>query len=229
MTDIRKELQNVMRETILDQNKNGNWSYWFYRPISGKPTKLRKYIPGIKYRGDCSKGVQFICWWVPGCPDPMDNGWADWGNSQTLCVRLDHVGSPRDLLVGDIVTFGNYGSEHAAMVVEADPVNGDPLLWSFGHQGAPNLYRLSHDKRPQQYRRLPVAIVLTEDDMLRARDDWFAWVAWKLGEGPWKLHGKASPKVRPNVPKVIPMKWWLELAKFLRRRKKGNKSRMNHK
>jgi hypothetical protein len=30
--------------------------------------------------------------------------------------------------------------------------------------------------------------------------------------------------VRPNVPRIIPLSWWKRYAKFLKNRKKGNKS-----
>lgn len=175
--------------------------------------------PGQKVYGDCSKGAQYQCRWVPGCPDPMGNNFGLYGNSQTIWLTLHHVDTVAELEPGDIVVFGNYGEDHAAMVLEAGP---DPLLWSFGHQGAPNTYRLSADKRSKTFCKLPIVPpVPTPVEKLKAATGFYSWVAWKLGEGPWKTHGKANHAVRPHVPKLVPPAWWKAYTKFLLRRKNG--------
>jgi len=208
----RQKLKDLMEATLEDHN---NWTYAFVRPLS-VPSAWHK---GQKVRADCSKAVQYLCRWA-GVRDPMDNGYADWGNSQTLWLKLRHVSKPGQLEVGDVVTFGHDGEDHAAMVLEA---GNDPLLWSFGHQGAPNTYRLSQDRREKQYLKLELPPIVTpEVSKLRARKGWFAWVAWRLGEGDWKHFGKSNKTVRPNVPRVIPPNWWHRYAKFLLRRKKPN-------
>lgn len=218
--DFRVELEAVMRATLADEAANHDWTYLAVRPRP-MPTATRKFTPGTKVVGDCSKGVQFNCWWVPGCVDPMGNDFGTAGNSYTLWLNLQHLDSPADLLVGDIVTFGPDGDEHAAMVLEA---GADPLMWSFGHQGAPNTYRLSTDTRAHQYLRLPVPkYVPTPQDKLRARTGWFAWVAWRLAEGDWKGYKTSAPAVRPAVPKIIPLSWWKRYAVYIKNRKKGNK------
>lgn len=225
-SDYRAELERVMRETLADEIAHSDWTYAAVRPCY-MPTSKREWRPGTRVRGDCSKGVQFMCWFVPGLPDPMKENWDPYGNSQTLAVRLQHI-AKNDLLVGDIVTFGVAGEEHAAMVLEApSKANGyDPLLWSFGHQGAPNTYRLSVDRRPAQYLRNPLpSYVPTPLDKARARTGWFAWVAWKLGEGDYAAYGPANKTARPNVPKVIPAAWWTRYAKFVLRRKSANAAR----
>jgi hypothetical protein len=156
----------------------------------------------------------------------MGNDYGPYGNSQTLWVHLRHVASAKELEVGDIITFGYNGDEHATMVLEEDPIHGNPLLWSHGHQGAPNTYRLSEDQREHQYLKLGVPDDVsppTPEDKLRAKTGWFMWVAWKQGEGAWKKYGKANRKVRPNVPTIIPLSWWKRYAQFLLNRKKGNK------
>jgi hypothetical protein len=223
--DLRAELAAVMKATLADEATAHDWTYAAVRPMP-MPTTSRAWHAGLRVRGDCSKGVQYLCWWTPGVPDPMRQGWDPYGNSQTLWVRLQHYGDKLELQVGDFVTFGVDGDEHAAMVLEAPSAeNGfDPLLWSFGHQGAPNSYRLSQDRRPQQYLRNPIpTYVPTPLDKARARSGWFAWVAWRLGEGDYAPYGKASPKARPNVPKRIPLSWWKRYAKFVARRKHANK------
>lgn len=214
--DVRANLATLMAETLADEAQRGDWTYDAIRPLANP---LKPWRAGEKIVGDCSKGVQWLCWWVPSCPDPMGNDFADWGNSQTIWVHLQHLDTPGELLIGDVVTFGVDGDEHATMVIKA---GADPTLWSFGHQGAPDAYLLSQDGRPAQYLRLPVVYVPTPQDRLRARTGWFAWVAWRLGEGDWRNYKPADPSVRPNVPKLIPLSWWKRYAVFLKNRKKGN-------
>lgn len=216
MTDKRAELEKLMRATLADEAAHHTWHYHAVRPM---PVPESWRAGNIVY-GDCSKGVQYLCHWV-GVPDPMGAGYGPYGNSQTLCLRLQHLDHARDLEVGDIVTFGVNGDEHAAMVLEA---GSDPLLWSFGHEGAPNTYLLSQDRRTQQYLRNPIPdYIPTPQDKLRAKAGWWAWVAWKLGEGDWRHYGLANKSVRPNVPKRIPLAWWRNYVVFLARRKQANK------
>lgn len=223
--DYRAELEALMQATLADEAAHHDWTYVEVRPLL-MPTPTRKWATGTKVRGDCSKGVQYLCWWTPGVPDPMRQDWNGYGNSQTLWLRLQHYGDKLELKVGDVVTFGVDGQEHAAMVIEApSAANGyDPLVWSFGHEGAPNTYRLSQDTRPQQYLHNPLpAYVPTSLDKAKARTGWFAWVAWRLGEGDYRDFGKANPTARPNVPKRIPASWWVRYAKFLARRNGSDK------
>jgi hypothetical protein len=209
-----------MVKTLTDQTSHHNWVYEAVRPLP-RPTTLRKYSPGQRVVSDCSKGVQFLCWWVPDCPDPMGNGFSTVGNSTTIAMHLKHISDPAQLEIGDPVTFGENGNEHAAIVMER---GRDPLLWSDGHMGAPNSYRLSYDRRVHQLLKLPVAgYVPSPADKLRAEKGYWAWVQWRLGEGDWASYGKAIAKVRPDVPKIIPAKWWTNLAKFIAARNKPNK------
>lgn len=215
MTDYRKALAALMQATLADEQAHQTWSYAEVRPMP-VPVSWRA---GQHVVGDCSKGVQYLCKWA-GCADPMGGGYGPYGNSYTLWTHLQHLGSPSDLLVGDVITFGIDGNEHAAMVLQA---GRDPLLWSFGHQGAPNTYKLSADGRPAQYLRNPLPTYIpTPEDKLRAQTGWFSWVAWRLGEGDWKPYGMMTKSVRPDVPRVIPPTWWARYARFLLNRKKGN-------
>jgi hypothetical protein len=218
MADLRKLLGNTMRETLSDPH--GRWDYEAVRPI--KPFGPRSYEQGRYVKADCSKGVQLICYWTSGVPDPMKESWDGYGNSATLAMRLQHLPLPSFLEVGDIVTFGPGGGDHATMVLES---GSNPLLWSFGHPEArPNTYRLSQDPRVHQFLRNPVPIyVPTPDDRLRHMTGYWAWVQWRLGEGSWAHHKPADSKVRPNVPKLIPVAWWKQLAVFLANRKKPDK------
>ncbi len=215
LAPARQRLLTLMQATIADEQANHSWTYAEVRPLA---TPVRPWKPKMKVRGDCSKGVQWLAWWAKA-PDPMQNGFGPYGNSQTIWSVLHPVDTPAELEVGDLVTFGYNGNKHAAMVMEPGP---DPLLWSFGHQGAPDAYRLSQDKRPHQLRKLPVPDPPpSPQEKLRAMTGWFSWVAWRLGEGPWKPYGALSKAVRPAVPKLIPPLWWGRLAQFLADRKKG--------
>jgi hypothetical protein len=99
----------------------------------------------------------------------------------------------------------------------------DPLLWSFGHQGAPNFYLLSQDSREHQLLKLGVPDPKpTPQDVLRAKTGYWSWVSWFLGEGEWRKYGHLNPTVRPNVPKKISQDWWNRLAAFEAARHKGN-------
>lgn len=214
MSDVRSELVRLMRATLADR------THWTYRAIRPLPIPI-SWHPGLPVTADCSFGVKLLCQWAKG-PDPTGTP-GGYGNSTSIYLHLPHLGEARLMLPGDIVTFGSGGRSHAAMVLETGE---DPLLWSFGHQGAPNAYRLSDDTRLKTFCRLPVkASPQTPEDKLRAKTGYWSWLAWKQGEGvdTWKPYGKENPKVRPDVPKVIPPNWWVARARFLAARKKGNK------
>jgi hypothetical protein len=212
----RGKLADLMAATVSDESRRHDWTYAEVRPMPVPPS----WKPGDHVRGDCSKGVQFLCRWA-GVADPMGEDYGPWGNSQTLWSRLQHLDLPGDLEVGDFVTSGRDGEQHAAMVAEA---GDDPLLWSFGRPGAPAFYRLSADRRPAQYLRNPLpGFVSTPADRLRARTGWFAWVAWRLGEGDWRDRGPLSAAVRPDVPKAVPLSWWARYALFLANRKRPDR------
>lgn len=217
LSPTRQRLHDLMRATLADEAAHHTWRYHAVRPMP-VPSAWKA---GQRVTGDCSKGVQFLARWA-NAPDPMQNGWRTDGNSQTIWLRLPHLDSPGKLEVGDIVLFGRDGIDHAAMVLEP---GSDPLLWSFGHQGAPNSYRLSYDRRTKTYCKLPVVVPPpTARDKLRAKTGFYAWVAWRLGEGPWRHYGSTNKTVRPNVPRVIPLDWWKRYARFLANRDSGDKA-----
>lgn len=218
-TDYRARLHTLMKQTVADEQAHHNWTYAPYRP-EGMPR--RPYQNGQKVRADCSKGVQFLCWWA-GCPnDPMGLHYGPYGNSSTLAMHLHHLDRASALKVGDIVTFGPGGNEHAAMVMAA---GSDPLLWSNGHQGAPNTYRLSYDRRQHQFLHNPVPVYLmTAADRLRAKTGFWSWVQWREGEGAWRHYPPLTKSVRPHVPLVIPPYWWARWRKIVANRNAANES-----
>ncbi len=215
MTDVRGKMKSLMTATIQDQNANHTWTYAAIRPLPVPAT----WHPGQKVRSDCSKGCQYIAKWG-GAPDPMGRRFDAYGNSTTMTAHLHHLDHPSDLEVGDYVTFGPDGNDHAATVMEK---GADPLLWSDGHQGAPNSYHLSYDRRERHYLRNPITVEPpTPQEKLRAKTGYWAWLQWKLGEGAWRKYKPSDPKVRPNVPKRIPLRWWRRYATFLRNRNQAN-------
>lgn len=214
-TGVRGDLVTLMKQTVEDEHARHLWTYNDSRPRSVPPS----WKPGQKVTGDCSKGVQYLCRWARA-PDPMGNGFATWGNSASIATHLRHASDPSLLKVGDCVTFGPGGNQHAAMVYQA---GADPMLWSFGHQGAPNFYRLSSDGREHQLLKLGVPDPKpTPRERLRSRTGYWAWVSWFVGEGEWKKYGHLNPTVRPNVPQKISPGWWAQLAAFEAARHKGN-------
>lgn len=215
---VRDKLVQLMHDTVNDEERNHTWTYRAVRPMRVP----RVWYPGNHVIGDCSKGCQYLCRWADA-PDPMGNGWNDWGNSSTIWATLEHA-HEWEAEPGDIFTFGySTGEKHAAMVYQK---GSDPLLWNFGAQWQPALRRLSAEKAAHRGMtvtlcKLPVAPpVPTPEDILRERTTFYAWVAWRLGEGPWKRHGKLNKAVRPNVPWRIPLSWWRRYAVFLRNRNK---------
>jgi hypothetical protein len=220
MTTARDRMAVLMRGTVADEARNHDWTYAAVRPM---PVP-KSWNPGQHVRGDCSKGAQFIAAWSHA-PDPMGLEFGSYGNSQTMTAHLEHLDHPRELLVGDYVTFGPDGSDHATVVMEAGP---DPLLWSFGRPGAPNSYRLSYDRRERYYLRNPVAVKPpTRQEKLRAKTGYWSWLQWRLGEGAWRHYKKSNPKVRPNVPTHIPLSWLRRYFRFLRNRKRGNQTKLD--
>ena len=219
---VRDDLAATMRASLADQAAHRSWDYRAIRPLPLYGKRGAGYPPGDK-DSDCSWGVRLNCWWTKEAPDPMGSNFVGPGNSSTMCLRLTHLNHPSELLVGDIVTVGFGGYEHACQVLEA---GDDPLVWSDGHQGAPDTYRLSWDRRwPKQYLRLPVpAPPKTPKEKLRAKTGYWAWMQWTFGEGAWKKYKPSDKTVRPTVPRLIPPKWWKARLRYYLARKRGNKS-----
>jgi hypothetical protein len=215
LSPARKLLHELMLETLADSR---HWDYRAIRPQTIPPS----WVKGKHVDSDCSDGVRMLCRWAGVTDDPAGNHYGPYGNSSSIWAHLHHVTTAAQLEVGDIVVFGTMGKDHAAAVLDPGP---DPLLWSDGHQGAPNTYRLSVDRRVKTYCKLAIADVPpTPQDKLRAQTDFYAWVAWRLGEGPWLHYGPMNPHVRPNVAKVISPLWWARWRQFIANRHTGDKA-----
>jgi hypothetical protein len=221
--EFRSGLGALMRATLADEAAHHDWTYRAVRPCDVPPA----WESGQEVWGDCSKGCQFLAKWG-ALPDPMHMDFGPYGNSTTLCLELVHI-DLAEVKVGDIVTFGPHGDEHAAMVKRLIRRNRqivDLELWSFGHPGAPDTYLLSQDGREYQLLRLRVSAhhVKAPVSVLRARTGYWAWRQWRLGKGAWRGYGKRNKTVRPDVPRRIPAAWWV---RFFRSLPKARKRRPN--
>lgn len=213
----REKLVALMRSTL---NDNEHWDYRAIRPLYVYPT----YRKGMHVNSDCSFGCKLLCKWAGVRDDPTGENYTGYGNSSSIATHLRHVEHASDLEPGDIVTSGSDGANgHAAMVLV--PGN-DPLMWSDGHEGAPNTYRLSADTRRKIFCRLNVGPwKRTKADILRSKTGYWSWLQWSLGEGDWRKYPPFAEKVRPNVPEKISKAWWNRRKKFLAARSEGNKTR----
>jgi len=210
MNAIRTQLAAIMDATVANR---GNWHYALFRPCGANVT-LYQAEHGVVY-ADCSAGYQIICR-LAGAPNPLGqpNGY---GNTGTCWAHLPHI-SMSEAQVGDAVLYGEGGSHHVAVVREP---GADPLLWSNGRESAPELIRFSTERAwqpsPETWVRLmPPDPVPAPTPKV---DPFWVWLRWRLGEGEFKGHG-CDPAVRPNVPKLVPLSWWVRARKFIEARKK---------
>jgi hypothetical protein len=215
LSPARQRLNDLIRATLADHE---HWRYRAVRPQT-IPSSWKR---GQHVDSDCSDGVRMLCRWAAVPDDPAGNHYGPFGNSSSIWAHLHHVARASELEVGDIVVMGSMGKDHAAMVKDA---GHDPNMWSDGHQGAPNVYPLSFDDRVKTFCKLNIVDPpLTPADKLRAQTDFYAWVAWRLGEGPWRHYGPLNPHVRPNVAKVISPVWWARWRQFVAARHTGDKA-----
>lgn len=220
----RQRLVELMAATVADQQHHGNWRYRAVRPQA----ILSHYIQGGYVEADCSDGCRDLCRWA-NIPDPAGNVYAPYGNSSSIWAHLPHI-SLADAEPGDIVVFGYYsGEKHACMLWEKTGAGSyDWTVWNMGTQGQPAKRTLmqevqAHAGMAVTCCRIPVVDPPpTTQDKLRALTGFYSWVAWRLGEGPFKRYGPRNAAVRPDVPKVIPPAWWVRLAQFLANRRKAN-------
>lgn len=101
---------------------------------------------------DCSQAVTQLCHWA-GLDDPNGLDYRYAGYTGTLLERLPHYKNPAGAMVGALVVYGPGTGDHVSMVYER---GDDPLLWSHGFDGGPQLVRLSHQR---SYHRAPVTLL----------------------------------------------------------------------
>lgn len=213
-----------MQATVDSQRRSGNWKYAMVRPQYVQYTAAQ--VVSTTVTSDCSSGVRILCH-AAETVDPAGNGFQSWGNSSTIWAHLEHI-TLSEAQPGDMATFGFSTGEHHVCMLWEEAGDGDWWVWNHGGPGDPHKGLLSQER--EGHAGMTVTIVnlgvpdppATPEDKLRAKTGFYAWVAWRLGEGPWKKYGKTNPKVRPDVPTLIPPRWWKDLAAFLLARKKPN-------
>jgi hypothetical protein len=219
VTDVRTTMESVMDQTVADEVAHFLWTY-----LAVRPEEVVIWHAGEKVKSDCSTGARIVSR-TSGGPDPMGLHYAPYGNSTTACAHLHHLDNYSDLEVGDYVTMGYLGQDHMTVVRKKGNTPQEIILWSDGGPDAPNFYALAFDTRPHQLLRNPVANPIeTPAEKLRAKTGFHSWAQWRTGRGPWVTYGKRNKRVRPNVRKRVPVRWWAMLAhqRWLLRKRRTN-------
>ena len=165
LTGWQKDLHLLIVATLGNPY---SWTYNAVRPLYLPKRRLTRaemanlgsvrqalWLLVKNYRSDCSWGVKTLYFLIGAKDDPTGANWGTWGNSSSTYDHLpkrfglDNAYHPSsaDLArceVGDILLVGKDGYEHMAVIAEKGT---NPLLWSDGHQGAPNSYRVLDDSR----------------------------------------------------------------------------------
>jgi hypothetical protein len=214
MNPTRVRLATLMDATTANK---ADWHYAQFRPCGAHVT-YEDAVGGTVW-ADCSAGAAIIAR-LAGAPNPLHAGPFDgYGNTGSCWEHLDHI-PLASVQVGDCVVYGPgpNGTHHMAMV--RDPVGTDPLLWSNGWEGAPELIRYSTEKA-RQGSSVTCCRLMPPDPTptpLPKVDPFWAWLRWYLGEGEFKGH-KREKALRPDdAPAVIPPTWWMRERRFLARR-----------
>lgn len=103
---------------------------------------------------DCSQGITSLYKWA--CledPSGPHYNFKFAGYTGSLLAYLPHYSDPKKARTGAIVIYGAGTGEHASLVFEPGK---DPLLWSHGFDGGPQLIRLSVQRT---YHHLPVTFL----------------------------------------------------------------------
>lgn len=223
----RTRLLTIMQETVASQARIHNWHYAAVRPQSVRYSATELVQEQIY--ADCSDGVRALAYAAGVKDDPAGNGYASYGNSSSIWAHCHHI-TINELEPGDMATFGYSTGEHHAWMAHHYDKNLGWVGWNHGGPGQPIFSPLANEEafhRGMTVTFCKLGVIDPPDspeDKLREMTGFYSWVAWKLGEGPWKKYGKANPKVRPSVPTVIPPSWWKRLIVFLAARKKGNEA-----
>lgn len=217
MNAKRMKLAELMDATVKNR---WNWHYALIRP-EGQGVTEQQAKSGYVV-ADCSAGCGILCY-LAGVPNCLQSGkFNGYGNTGTsykyLKARGFKVAKASELQVGDVIIYGpEYATHHMVMVRQP---GSDPLLWSNGWENAPEFIHHSvmarHQPSPSSFFR-----VMPKDPVEKPKpvDTFWDWLAWYLGEGPYKNH-KRDPKKRPNVPKKISDEWWKREKAFIQAREK---------
>ena len=153
----RKALRDTMK-LLVDEEPLVNYPL---HDVRGAADAATWTLTGAQMRGrlkqskhlmmDCSQGIACVYRWS-GLENP--SGHITWpGTTGTLLQHLPRFSDPAKGRVGDIVIYGPSTGEHGSMVYQAGK---DPLLWSHGFDGGPQLIRLSVQRT---FHHLPVTFL----------------------------------------------------------------------
>lgn len=214
MNPTRMRLASLMDATVKNR---ANWHYAQFRPC-GVHTTFEQAETGTVW-ADCSAGTAILAR-LAGAPNPLHSGGFDgYGNTGSSWAHLGHI-SVTEVSVGDVVIYGQGpdGTHHMSMIREASP---DPLLWSNGWEGAPELIRFSTQNEHQGGYATFCRLMPPDPTSppLPKVDPFWAWLRWWLGEGEFKDHRRDAALRPADAPKVIPAAWWNRARKFLAARK----------
>lgn len=193
-----------------------DWHYAQFRPCGANVTW--EDAVGRAVWADCSAGSAILAR-LCAAPNPLHAGGFDgYGNTESCYHHLPHI-PLHEVSVGDLVVYGpSGGTHHMAMVREP---GDDPILWSNGWEGAPELIRYSTE-HGRQGNPVTCCRLMPPDPVpppLPKIDPFWEWLRWRLGEGEFK--DKAlEPSLRPkSAPRTIPKSWWERAQKFIAARK----------
>lgn len=224
LAPARQHAVSLIGETVADQKRLGLDRYAAVRP----QTIPSLWSPGQRLTLDCSDYCRFICR-NAGIPDPAGNSYEPFGNSSSIWLHLHHIPIV-EAQPADIVTFGYVtGEHHASILYSFDPRRGQWQVGNFGAQGQPIIDWLAQEISYHAGMTVTVCRVEVKDppptaaDRLRAMTGFYAWVAWRLGEGPWRHYIPRTPSVRPDVPALIPLAWWVRFKQFEANRHKPDR------
>lgn len=115
--------------------------------------QMRKRLAdGGELMFDCSQSTSQLCRWA-GLDDPNGLKYRYAGYTGTMLEHLPHYTDPKAAGVGALVVYGPGTGDHVSMVYEP---GRDPLLWSHGFDGGPQLIRLS---KQRAFHRAPVTFL----------------------------------------------------------------------
>lgn len=134
---------------------------------------------------------------------------------------------------GDLVVFtfdhiGFVDEVHPTYLITIEGNTGSSGAVSDSKRGGDGVYRKTRSRSlVQAYIRVPGNVTKIGGKypaaVLKTRKGYYAFAAWKLGEGDWKGYGRGNAAVRPDLPKRVPLSWWTRLAKQLAARKAKSK------
>lgn len=134
------------------------------------------------------------------------------------------VPQPGDLVVFTFSHIGFVDEVHPSYLITIEGNTGSTGAVSDSTSGGDGVYRKARSlSLVRAYIRVPGTVKRVDGKyparVLVTRKGYFAFAAWRLGEGDWKGYGRKNAAVRPSIPKRVPLKWFARLVKQLAARK----------